>query len=173
MLSWYETIKLDKARALREGSKWTSDPAKIDEREEAANFMAAYADTSFLDAGRAYTDAEEEEEEAPREEEGSSDSAAADDDSGDDEDDDDEEVAAPEAPAPEVPQAGAGADVDMADPAADAANTSAGAIPDAANASANAYPDASNTSASATSDAANTSASANPAADPQASNTAA
>ena len=27
VLSWYETIKLDKVRALRKGSDWTSDPA--------------------------------------------------------------------------------------------------------------------------------------------------
>ena len=138
VLSWYETIKLDRVRALREGSEWTSNPVRIDERLEAAQFMAAYADTLVLDTGRVYTDveSEEEEEEAPAEEEGSSDSTAAGDGSGEDEDDEDKEVAVPEAAAPEVPQATAGADVVMAE----AANTSAEAAPDAANASASANP---------------------------------
>ena len=101
VLSWYETIKLDKVRALREDFEWSSDPARIAEREETADFMAAYADTSFLHPRRVYSDVEEEEEgQEAQEEEGSSDSAAADDDSGeDDEEDDGEEVAAPEAPA--------------------------------------------------------------------------
>ena len=126
VLSWYETIKLEKVQALREGSAWTSDPARIAERLGAADFMANYADTSVLDDGRIYSDAEEEEEEAPREEEGSSDSANADD--GEDNDDEEEEVAAPEAP-----QAAA---VDVA--MAEASHASAGAAPDAATTSASA-----------------------------------
>ena len=76
-------------------------------------------------------------------------------------DDEDEETATPEAPAPEVPQDGTGADVVMSEPAVDAAHTSAEAAPDTDNASASANPDITNTSVSA-----------NPATDPQTSNTA-
>ena len=83
VLSWYETIKLDKVHALREGSEWTSNPVLIAERQEAADFMAAYADTLVLNTRRVYSDVEKEEE-APAEEEGSSDSAAADSGSGED-----------------------------------------------------------------------------------------
>ena len=133
MLSWYETIKLEKVQALREGSAWTSDPARIAERLGAADFMANYGDTSVLDDGRIYSDAEEEEEEAPREEEGSSDSAAADD--GSDDVGEEAEVTAPEATATGAPQA-----------AADAAGDTV--VTEAANASAEAASDAAITSAS-------------------------
>ena len=40
VLSWYETIKLEKVQALREGSAWTSDPARVVERLGATDFMA-------------------------------------------------------------------------------------------------------------------------------------
>ena len=143
MLSWYETVKLEKLQYQREGSEWTSNPERIAERQSAADYMANYADTSVLDDGRIYSDTEEEEEAPPREEAGSSDSAATDDGSDEDNDAEEEEVAAPKAAAPEAPQGGADAAGDTV--MTEAANTSA----ETANASAEAASDAATTSASA------------------------
>ena len=147
-------MKLDKLQYQREGSEWLSDPVRIAERQGAADFMANYADTSVLDGGRIYSDAEEEEEdEAPprEEEEGSSDSAAADD--GSDDVGEEAEVTAPEATATGAPRA-----------AADVAGNTV--VTEAANASAEAV----HAPAEAASDAATTSASASLAVDPQTSN---
>ena len=45
VLSWYETVKLEKLQYQREGSEWISDPVRIAERQSAADFMANYMDT--------------------------------------------------------------------------------------------------------------------------------
>ena len=51
-------------RSLREGSAWVSDPNRIKIREEAANFMAEFANTKHLDLeAPVYSDGEETEEE--------------------------------------------------------------------------------------------------------------
>ena len=143
VLSWYETVKLEKLQYLHEGSEWTSNPERIAERQSTTDFMANYADTSVLDDGCIYSDAEEEEEALSREEEGSSDSAAAGDGSGEDNNDEEDEVATPEAAAPKAPQAAAAATADVvmteaANALAEAANASAGTASDAATTSASA-----------------------------------
>ena len=126
VLSWYGTVKLEKLQYQREGSEWTSNPERIAERLIAVDYMDNYADTSVLDHGRIYSDAEEEEEAPPREEAGSSDSAAADDGSDGDSDAEEEEVVAPEAAAPEAPQAAAAAvDTVMTEAATASASTEA------------------------------------------------
>ena len=68
VLSWYENIQLDILRTLRVGSKWSSDPELIKQRQEAAN--------RFLDFAPVHTfcpdpnpDVEEEESEAIEEDE--------------------------------------------------------------------------------------------------------
>ena len=149
VLSWYETIELEKVQFQREGSEWLSNPERIAKRLSAADHMANYAETSVLDDGRIYSDAEEEEEAPPREEAGSSDSAATDDGSDGDSDAEEEEVVAPDAAAPKA-----------SDAAVDTVMT------EAANASAK----TTNASAAAASDATTTSASAGLAVDPQTSN---
>ena len=64
IMSWYELIDLAKVRSLREGSSWASDPNRIKIREEAANFMAEFANTKHLDLkAPVYSDGEESEEE--------------------------------------------------------------------------------------------------------------
>ena len=64
IMSWYELIELDKVRSLREGSSWATDPNRIKIREEAANFMAKFANTKHLDLqAPVYSDGEESEEE--------------------------------------------------------------------------------------------------------------
>ena len=152
VLSWYETIELEKVQFHREGSEWLSNPERIAKRLSAADHMANYAETSVLDDGRIYSDAEEEEEAPPREEAGSSDSAAAGYASEEDSDAEEEEVAAPEAAAPKAPEA-----------AVDTVMTEA-ATASAATATASTAP---------ASDVGTTSASAEPSADPQTSNLAA
>ena len=64
IMSWYELIDLVKVRSLRQGSPWATDPSRIEIREEAANFMAEFANTKHLDLDApVYSDGEETEEE--------------------------------------------------------------------------------------------------------------
>ena len=49
IMSWHEDIKLDKIQSLREGGIWNTDPALVQIREEATNFMAKFTNTSALD----------------------------------------------------------------------------------------------------------------------------
>ena len=79
---------------------WTSDPAKIQDRKEAADYMAGYADTQVLYPGQIYPDGDEEEEEESMDE-------ANEDDAEDAEEDDTEENTAENA-APKAPQANIG-----------------------------------------------------------------
>ena len=49
IMSWHEHIQLHKIETLREGSTWTTNPDLMKIREEAANFMAEFANTTHLD----------------------------------------------------------------------------------------------------------------------------
>ena len=49
IMSWHEDIKLEKIQSLWEGGIWNTDPALVQIREEAANFMARFANTANLD----------------------------------------------------------------------------------------------------------------------------
>ena len=49
IMSWHEDIKLDTIQSLREGGIWNTDPALVQIYEEAANFMAKFANTSDVD----------------------------------------------------------------------------------------------------------------------------
>lgn len=63
IMSWYELLELATVRSLREGSPWVTDPSRIKIREEAANFMAKFANTKYLDLDApVYSDGEETEE---------------------------------------------------------------------------------------------------------------
>jgi hypothetical protein len=44
ILSWYEGINLDTIKAMRSGSKWTTDPELIKKRQEMAYAIAQYAE---------------------------------------------------------------------------------------------------------------------------------
>jgi hypothetical protein len=44
VLSWYDGIKLDTIKAMRSGSKWTTDPELIKKRQETAYAIAQYAE---------------------------------------------------------------------------------------------------------------------------------
>ena len=60
IMSWHEDIKLDKIQSLREGGIWNTDPALVQIHEEAANFMAKFANTSVLDVNAdVYSDDED------------------------------------------------------------------------------------------------------------------
>ena len=60
IMSWHEDIKLEKIQSLREGGIWNTDPALVQIQEEAANFMAKFADTAALDLnGDVYSDDED------------------------------------------------------------------------------------------------------------------
>ena len=49
IMSWHEDIKLGQIQTLRDGGAWNTKPNLIEIREQAANFMAKYANTSELD----------------------------------------------------------------------------------------------------------------------------
>ena len=88
IMSWYEDIKLGQIRTLREGGIWSTKPELIAIREQAANFMASYANTSLLDANaEAYSDGEEA---ASGSEAAESEDSGDYHDTGDDDDDDDD-----------------------------------------------------------------------------------
>ena len=60
IMSWHEDIKLEKIQSLREGGIWNTDPALVQIREQAANFMAKFANTANLDLNAdVYSDAED------------------------------------------------------------------------------------------------------------------
>ena len=62
IMSWHEHIELHKIKTLCEGSSWTTNPDLIKIREEAANFMAEFANTTHLDMeATVYSDEEAEE----------------------------------------------------------------------------------------------------------------
>ena len=76
ILSWYEKIDLVKVRSLRQGSPWATDPSLIEIREDAANFMAEFANTKHLDLDAPiYSDGEETEEDEESEEDSAEDYA--------------------------------------------------------------------------------------------------
>ena len=76
VLSWYENIDLRQLRTLRDGSKWTSDPACVELRKKEACSLAecASVDTFFGDlnhqegSGESISGSEEEDEEKSGEE---------------------------------------------------------------------------------------------------------
>ena len=49
LMSWHEDTKLEKIQSLWEGGIWNTDPTLVKIREEAANFMAKFANNSLLD----------------------------------------------------------------------------------------------------------------------------
>ena len=49
IMSWHEQIKLDKIQTLWEGGIWNTNTDLVKIREDAANFMAKFANTSHLD----------------------------------------------------------------------------------------------------------------------------
>ena len=58
-MSWHEDIKLGQIQTLREDGAWNTKPELIAIREQAANYMAKYANTSVLDYdAEVYSDAE-------------------------------------------------------------------------------------------------------------------
>ena len=59
IMSWHEHIKLHTIQTIREGSIWTTNPDLVKIREDAANFMAEFANTVHLDLdAKAYSDEE-------------------------------------------------------------------------------------------------------------------
>ena len=44
VLSWYETLELEKIKGVRAGSRWTEDPEWVKRRQEFAYFLVQYAD---------------------------------------------------------------------------------------------------------------------------------
>ena len=59
IMSWHEQIKLEKIQTLHEGSIWNTNSDLVKIREDAANFMAKFANTSHLDVdAETYSDEE-------------------------------------------------------------------------------------------------------------------
>ena len=59
IMSWHVHVELHKIQTLREGSSWMTNPDLIKIREEVANFMAEFANTTHLDlAAPVYSDEE-------------------------------------------------------------------------------------------------------------------
>ena len=59
ILSWYEGIDLQKVRVQRENSAWTTDPAKIQLRQDAAHYFASYSQPHQYVEGEVYSDDED------------------------------------------------------------------------------------------------------------------
>ena len=61
VLSWYEGINLDALQSMRADSKWTTDPALVQRRQERAYSFIRYALIHHFVEGPVYSDDEEEE----------------------------------------------------------------------------------------------------------------
>ena len=69
ILSWYEGIDLQRVRAQRENSAWTTDSAKIQLRRDAAHYFAGYSQPHQYIEGEVYSDDEDYAEDVEDEEE--------------------------------------------------------------------------------------------------------
>ena len=68
VLSWYEGIKLDALQTMRLGSKWTTDPYLIKQRQETAYSFIPYANIhTFVEGPEIPDDGEENGEEVEEE----------------------------------------------------------------------------------------------------------
>ena len=86
IMSWHEDIKLDKILSLREGGIWNTDPALVQIREEVANFMEKFANTSELDLNADVYSDEEDDSSSGSDAEDSNNSACYEDSDNDDDD---------------------------------------------------------------------------------------